>query len=51
MSSNVVKMTRTQLTAMVVGGMIGAGTAFARMYFMPGKPNALPSVIRLQPAW
>lgn len=25
MSSNVVKMTRTQLTAMVVGGMIGAG--------------------------
>lgn len=25
MSSNVIKMTRTQLTAMVVGGMIGAG--------------------------
>ncbi|MCH2238752.1 MAG: magnesium-protoporphyrin IX monomethyl ester aerobic oxidative cyclase [Sphingomonadales bacterium RIFCSPHIGHO2_01_FULL_65_20] len=33
------------------GGMIGAGAAFARMYFMPGKPNALPSTIRLQPAW
>lgn len=33
------------------GGMIGAGTAFARMYFMPGKNNALPSTIRLQPAW
>ncbi|WP_373487082.1 magnesium-protoporphyrin IX monomethyl ester (oxidative) cyclase [Blastomonas sp.] len=33
------------------GGMIGAGTAFARMYFMPGKSNALPATIRLQPAW
>lgn len=33
------------------GGILGAGTAFARMYFMPGKPNRLPSTIRLQPAF
>ena len=33
------------------GGMIGAGTAFVRMYFTPAKPNALPATIRMQPAW
>jgi magnesium-protoporphyrin IX monomethyl ester (oxidative) cyclase len=33
------------------GGMLGAGTAFARMYFMPAKSNRLPATIRLQPAW
>lgn len=33
------------------GGMLGAGAAFARMYFMPGKANRLPANIRLQPAW
>ena len=33
------------------GAMIGASAAFATMYFMPGKPNALPTTIRLQPAW
>lgn len=32
-------------------GMAGAGLAFARMYLMSPKPNALPRSIRLQPAW
>jgi len=32
-------------------GMVGAGLAFARMYFQRPKPNALPQSIRLQPAW
>jgi magnesium-protoporphyrin IX monomethyl ester (oxidative) cyclase len=32
-------------------GMAGAGLAFARMYLMAPKANALPRSIRLQPAW
>jgi magnesium-protoporphyrin IX monomethyl ester (oxidative) cyclase len=32
-------------------GTLGAGLAFARMYLMAPKPNALPRSIRLQPAW
>ncbi len=32
-------------------GMAGAGLAFARMYLMAPKTNALPRSIRLQPAW
>jgi magnesium-protoporphyrin IX monomethyl ester (oxidative) cyclase len=32
-------------------GMAGAGLAFARMYLAKPKSNALPSSIRLQPAW
>lgn len=32
-------------------GMAGAGMAFARMYLMAPKANALPRSIRLQPAW
>ena len=32
-------------------GMAGAGLAFARMYLMAPKSNALPRSIRLQPAW
>lgn len=34
-----------------VGHMAAAGAAFARMYFLPGKRNALPATVRLQPAW
>ena len=33
------------------GGLARAGFAFARMYFMKPKANALPATIRLQPAW
>ncbi|MEL6237948.1 MAG: magnesium-protoporphyrin IX monomethyl ester (oxidative) cyclase [Pseudomonadota bacterium] len=33
------------------GGMIGAGWAFARMYFHRTKQNTLPATIRLQPTW
>jgi magnesium-protoporphyrin IX monomethyl ester (oxidative) cyclase len=28
-----------------------AGIVFARLYFMPSKPNALPPEIRLEPVW
>lgn len=34
-----------------VTGAAGAGLAFARMYLQRPKSNALPSAIRLQPAW
>ncbi|HEX5644054.1 MAG TPA: magnesium-protoporphyrin IX monomethyl ester (oxidative) cyclase, partial [Erythrobacter sp.] len=34
-----------------LGGMLGAGLSFARLYFHRTKPNALPETIRLQPAW
>lgn len=34
-----------------VGGMAGAGWAFARMYFQRPRSNELPQTIRLQPAW
>ena len=34
-----------------LGGMLGAGFSFARLYFHRTKPNALPATIRLQPAW
>ena len=34
-----------------IGGMAGAGFAFARLYFHRTKPNALPQTVRLQPAW
>ena len=34
-----------------LGGAVGAGWAFARMYFHRTKPNALPATIRLQPTW
>jgi magnesium-protoporphyrin IX monomethyl ester (oxidative) cyclase len=32
-------------------GMAGAGFAFVRMYFHRTRSNALPSTVRLQPAW
>jgi magnesium-protoporphyrin IX monomethyl ester (oxidative) cyclase len=31
--------------------LIGAGIAFARMYFMRPATHALPAAVRLQPAW
>lgn len=34
-----------------VGGMAGAGAAFASMYFHRTRTNALPQTVRLQPAW
>lgn len=34
-----------------IGHTMAAGAAFARMYFLPGKRNALPATVRLQPAW
>jgi magnesium-protoporphyrin IX monomethyl ester (oxidative) cyclase len=34
-----------------VTGAAGAGLAFARMYLQRPKSNALPSSVRLQPAW
>ena len=34
-----------------VGGMAGAGAAFASMYFHRTRPNELPQSVRLQPAW
>ncbi|WP_120077860.1 magnesium-protoporphyrin IX monomethyl ester (oxidative) cyclase [Aurantiacibacter odishensis] len=34
-----------------VGGMAGAGAAFASMYFHRARKNELPETIRLQPAW
>jgi len=34
-----------------VGGMAGAGWAFARMYFQRTRTNELPQSIRLYPAW
>jgi magnesium-protoporphyrin IX monomethyl ester (oxidative) cyclase len=34
-----------------VSGTLGAGLAFARMYLQRPRSNALPSSIRLQPAW
>ncbi len=34
-----------------VGNIAKAGLAFARMYFMKPKANALPASIRMQPAW
>jgi magnesium-protoporphyrin IX monomethyl ester (oxidative) cyclase len=41
----------------VVGGLkrmslaAAAAAAFARLYFMPSKPNALPQQMRVAPAW
>ena len=37
--------------AMRALGMAGAALSFARLYLHPAKSNALPSSIRLQPAW
>ena len=34
-----------------IGGSLGAGYNFARMYFHRTKPNTLPQSIRLHPAW
>ncbi|QLC24768.1 magnesium-protoporphyrin IX monomethyl ester (oxidative) cyclase [Parasphingopyxis algicola] len=34
-----------------LGHMMAAGAALARVYCLPAKRNALPSTIRLQPAW
>jgi magnesium-protoporphyrin IX monomethyl ester (oxidative) cyclase len=34
-----------------LGGMAGAGFAFARLYFHRTRSNELPDTIRLQPAW
>lgn len=34
-----------------IGGMAGAGTAFARMYCHRTHANALPQSVRMQPAW
>jgi magnesium-protoporphyrin IX monomethyl ester (oxidative) cyclase len=34
-----------------IGNMAKAGFAFARMYFMKPKANALPATVRLSPAW
>lgn len=34
-----------------IGGIAGAGLAFARMYFHRAERNALPATSRLQPAW
>jgi len=33
------------------GGMLGAASAFARLYFTPAKSNALPASVRMAPAW
>jgi magnesium-protoporphyrin IX monomethyl ester (oxidative) cyclase len=30
---------------------VAAAFAFARLYFLPSKPNALPAEIRLAPVW
>tara|TARA_B100000678_G_scaffold289276_1_gene299459 strand:- start:259 stop:1362 length:1104 start_codon:yes stop_codon:yes gene_type:complete len=34
-----------------IGGMVGAGWNFARMYFHRAQTNELPQSVRLQPAW
>ena len=34
-----------------LGLALGAGATFARLYFLPAKPNALPQEIRLAPTW
>ncbi len=34
-----------------VGLALAAGLSFARLYFVPSQPNALPATTRLQPAW
>jgi magnesium-protoporphyrin IX monomethyl ester (oxidative) cyclase len=34
-----------------IGNMAKAGAAFARMYLMKPRANALPSTVRLAPAW
>ena len=34
-----------------IGGIAGAGLAFARMYFHRTRSNTLPASVRLQPSW
>ncbi len=34
-----------------IGNMAKAGLAFARMFFLKPKANALPETVRMQPAW
>ncbi|MEL0006040.1 MAG: magnesium-protoporphyrin IX monomethyl ester (oxidative) cyclase, partial [Luminiphilus sp.] len=34
-----------------LGCLAGSGLTFARLFLLPTKPNAMPSQVRMQPAW